>query len=57
MYKVILWRVPVTIIAMETQQYLPFFILNGVGVAVKNLKVFIVAMKMQKWVCFAVFSS
>jgi len=33
------------------------FIVDSVNIAVKNLKVFVVAMDMQKWVRFGVFSS
>jgi hypothetical protein len=31
-----MWRVHVTIVAMETQQYCPFFIVVGVDVAVNK---------------------
>jgi len=34
-----------------------FFIVDSVNVAVKNLEVFIVAMGVQKWVRFGVFSN
>jgi hypothetical protein len=37
---------------METQQYVPFFIVVGVDVAVSVTKVLIVAMEMQQWVLF-----
>ena len=36
---------------METQQYLPLFIV--IVVDINTLKVFIVAIEMQKWVPFA----
>jgi hypothetical protein len=48
---VTLWRVRVTIVAMERQQYV------DLHVAVNNLKVFSVVMKMQQWVSFALLSS
>ena len=50
-----LWRVHVTTFAMETQHYVPFLV--GVYVAVSNVKEFSVAMEIQKWVIFALFSS
>jgi hypothetical protein len=37
------------------QQYV--FIVVGTDVVVSNIKLFIVAMEMQQWVCFAVLSS
>jgi len=40
---------------METQHYVPFLV--GVYVAVSNVKEFSVAMEIQKWVIFALFSS
>jgi hypothetical protein len=45
----------VTILAMETQQYVPFYC--GLHVAVSNIKVFSVVMEMQQWVPFALLSS
>jgi hypothetical protein len=55
-YSVRLLCVRVIVVAMETQQYVPFclFILD---VAVNRIKVFIVAMEMQQWVPFAPLSS
>jgi hypothetical protein len=52
-----MWRVRVTIVAMETQQYCPFFIVVGFDVAVKNARVFAFAMKMTKLVPIALLSN
>jgi hypothetical protein len=46
MYHVTLWRVRVTTFALETQQYVPLFIV-GVDVTVNNIKRFSDAMEMQ----------
>jgi hypothetical protein len=43
-----MWRVYVTIVAMEKQQYSPFFIVVGVDIAVKNTRVLGLAVKTQK---------
>ena len=50
-------RVRVTFVPMETHQYLPFFIVVGVGVAVSTKNVFIVDAGTQQWVVFALLSS
>jgi hypothetical protein len=50
-----LLRVRLTSFAMETQHYVPFLV--GVLVAVNNIKEFSVAMEIQKWVIFALFSN
>ena len=52
-----MWRVRVTIVAMETQQYSPFFIVVGVDEAVKNTRVFGFAVKTQKLFPIALFSN
>lgn len=55
-YNITLWRIRVTIVAMERLQYVRFFVLD-VDVSVGGIKVYIVSMKMQQWVSFAVLSS
>ena len=57
MYDVRMWRVRVTIVAMETQQYFHFFIVVGVDVAVKNTRVCNFAKGMQKLIPLALLSN
>ena len=51
-----MWRTRVTIVAMETRQ-LFIFIVSDVDVAVNNIRVFIVAMWIQRWVHYALLSN
>ena len=51
---VTVWRVRVTIVTMETQQYVPFCIVVGVDVGVSMTKVLIVAMETQQHVPFCI---
>jgi hypothetical protein len=52
-----MWRVCVTIVAMETQQYSSFFIIVGVDVTVKDTRVFGFAVKTQKLFPIALLSN
>ena len=51
---VTVWRVRVTIVTMETQQYVPFCIVVSVDVGVNITKVLIVAMETQQYVPFCI---
>jgi hypothetical protein len=48
MYKAMLWRVRVTIVAIKRQQCVSFFTFD-IPVAVNNIKVFSVATEKQQW--------
>jgi hypothetical protein len=50
------WRVRVTIVAMEMQQYVPWYF-DGLNVTVNNIKVFNFAMERQQRVPLALSSS
>jgi hypothetical protein len=51
-----MWRIHVTIVAMETQQYCSFFIVVGVDVAAKNRSLWL-SVKMQKLFPIALLSN
>jgi len=56
MYDITLWNICVTIVAMELQRCVPFFVVV-IHVSVNNIKMFIIAMEMQQVISFALLST